>query len=99
MTTTPTPSDAREELRDKLVAGGYRLDTNAGTNRTVDFIDTLLAEKVREAEIKKLEWVLKIDGRWNDESDVGLIQMSANAQDRAIADEIMRLAHLKGASK
>lgn len=47
-------------------------------------------EAVLRARINALEWVLMLDGRWTNDSEVGLIQLSSVPQDRAIATEIMR---------
>lgn len=49
------------------------------------------AELVIRARMNALEWVLMLDGRWNKDSEVGLIQLSSVEQDRLIADELIRL--------
>lgn len=54
-----------------------------------------ITEKMREARIEggftALEKVLVSTGRWTDDSDLGIIQLSSNDYDRLIADEAMRL--------
>lgn len=54
------------------------------------FKDMSKTEAVLRARINALEWVLMLDGRWTEDSEVSLIQLSDIPQDRAIADEIMR---------
>lgn len=51
----------------------------------------LLEEEMRKERIKALEWVLIATGRWNKDSDVGLIELSSVELDRIIASEIIEL--------
>ena len=42
-----SPTENTEELREQLVAGGYRLDTNGGTERTIKFIEAYADQAVQ----------------------------------------------------
>ena len=42
-----TPTEQDKELREQLVAGGYRLDTNQGMERTIKFIQAYTDQVVQ----------------------------------------------------
>lgn len=48
-------------------------------------------EAVLRARMNALEWVLMLDGRWSNDSEVGLIALSSVEQDRLIAAELIKL--------
>lgn len=64
MSQHPT-QDSQSELREALVSGGYRLDTNEGLNRTIDFLEAYITTRVKEAErlarIDELDKLLRQD--------------------------------------
>jgi len=80
----PPPEDrkvvmtAQNELREKIVSGGYRLDTNEGINRTIDFINSEV-----KSVLDRLEKVSNKHGNeWVEQMGIKDVQAAIKAERR-----------------